>query len=203
MTTLYLVRHAVTADTGVRLTGWTPGVHLSENGVAQAETMAGHLKSVQFRGLYSSPIDRCLETARIIGRQLGMPVSVRKGLGEIQFGKWTNRSFRSLTRTKLWGKVQRVPSAARFPDGESFREVQSRALAEVDRIADDHPRSRVCVVSHADVIKLITAHFLGMHLDLFQRIVISPASVTVISGIGDVPHVVTVNALPAHQAAAR
>jgi probable phosphomutase (TIGR03848 family) len=194
MTTVYFVRHAVTDHTGERLSGWMPDIHLSEDGRAQAEDVAGRLANAPFKAVYSSPIDRTLETAELIAERHKLEVIVREGLGEVHYGRWTNRSFKSLRRTKLWNVVQRWPSAARFPEGESIRELQARALSEVELIADTHKRAAVCVVSHADWIRVVLAHYLGMHLDLFQRIEISPASVSVLH-IGQYgPRVLGVNA---------
>ena len=181
MTTLFLVRHAATSQTGNKLTGWTEGVGLSEQGLGQAEEVANALAHLEFEAIYSSPIDRAMETARAVAKPHGLPVRVRRGLGEVDYGKWTNRSLKSLARTKLWDQVQRFPSAARFPNGESIREVQSRALGEIENVAMEHPNGAVCCVSHGDVIKLIAAHYLGVHIDLYQRIVVGPASVSVIA----------------------
>ncbi|MDQ3982483.1 MAG: histidine phosphatase family protein, partial [Actinomycetota bacterium] len=114
-----------------------------------------------------------------------------------EYGKWTNRSFKVLSRQKLWGLVQRWPSAVRFPDGENLREVQSRALGEIEKIADAHPGGMACIVSHADVIKLVLAHYLGVHIDLFQRIVIAPGSVSGVRLTSDGPFVLSVNVAPA------
>jgi probable phosphomutase (TIGR03848 family) len=180
MTTVYLVRHAVTDHTGERLSGWLPDIHLSEDGRAQARDVARRLAVVPLKAIYSSPLERTLETARLIAQQHKLRVIVREGLKEVNYGRWTNRSFKSLRRTKLWTVVQRWPSAVRFPEGESILELQARALSEVELIADSHGRAAVCVVSHADWIKAVLAHYLGMHIDLFQRIEISPASVSVV-----------------------
>jgi probable phosphomutase (TIGR03848 family) len=180
MTTVYFVRHGVTDHTGERLSGWLPGIHLSEQGRAQADVVAGRLAKAPIKAVYSSPIDRTLETAQPIAQRHKLRVIVREGLGEVHYGRWTNRSFKSLRRTKLWEVVQRWPSAARFPDGESIRELQARAVSEAELIIDAHKRAAVCVVSHADVIRVVLAHYLGMHLDQFQRIEISPASVSVV-----------------------
>jgi probable phosphomutase (TIGR03848 family) len=196
MTTFYLVRHGVTSHTGNRLSGRLDGIHLSEEGVAEAEAAAEMLAAVRFRSVYSSPIDRTLETARIIAARQGLEVDVRDGLLEVDYGTWTNRSFKSVARTKLWSQVQRWPSGARFPSGESLREVQQRALDELDSIRSRHPRGTVCCVTHADVIRLVIADYLGIHLDLFQRIMVGPASTTVVSVGDDGPRVVAVN-LPA------
>jgi probable phosphomutase (TIGR03848 family) len=194
MTTFYFVRHAVTDHTGQRLSGWLPDIHLSDAGRAQAEAVANRLAKAPLKAIYSSPIDRTVETAGQIAKRHRLRVIVREGLGEVHYGRWTNRSFKSLRRTKLWEVVQRWPSAARFPDGESIRELQARAVSEIELITDAHKRAAVCVVSHADVIRVILAHYLGMHLDLFQRIEISPASVSVID-IGEFgPRILAMNA---------
>lgn len=196
MTTLFLVRHAVTADTGHRLTGWTEGVGLTDEGKKQAEIAARGLAHVDFEAIYSSPIDRTMETARAIAKPHGIRVRSTKGIGEVRYGDWTNKSLKTLMRTKLWETVQRSPSAARFPQGESIREVQARAVSEIERIAAAHPKGKVCCVSHGDVIKLIAAHYLGVHIDLYQRIVIGPASVSVISLSARGPYILALNNCP-------
>ena len=196
MTTFYMVRHAVTAHTGKKLSGWMEGISLTEQGRAQAESVADRLAEVPFRAIYASPIDRTRETAVAIAKRHDLKVHLTRELGEVQYGKWTDRSLRVLARTKLWTKVQRWPSAARFPDGETLREVQARAIGEIERIAGEHPKQAVCCVSHGDVIKLVFAHYLGVHIDLFQRIVVAPASVSVF-GLGeDGPVILSLNASP-------
>lgn len=196
MTTVFLVRHGVTSHTGSRLTGWTPDVHLTEAGEEEVGAAAEWLARVPLKAVYSSPIDRTIETARIIAGPHGLKVRTRRALGEVQYGGWTNRPIRSLMRTKLWQTVQRYPSAARFPDGETLREVQFRAVGEVEKLSLEHPKDAICCVSHGDVIKLIAAHYLGVHIDLFQRIVIAPASVSVISVDPRGPYVLSLNSLP-------
>ncbi len=196
MTTLWLVRHGVTSHTGHKLSGWLPDVHLTDEGRAQAEAAAELLSGTQLDAVYSSPIDRARETAAAVAARHGLPVRTRRAIGEVEYGKWTNRSLKVLARQKLWGVVQRWPSAARFPDGETLREVQSRALAEIEKIAEEHPRAAVCVVSHGDVIKLVLAHYLGVHIDLFQRIVIAPGSVSGVVLLGDGPRVLSMNVAP-------
>lgn len=196
MTTFYMVRHAVTEHTGKRLSGWMEGIALNEEGREQADQVGESLASVEFEGIYSSPIERTNETARAIASHHSLRVQTRRGLGEVEYGGWTNRPLRSLMRTKLWSTVQRFPSAARFPDGESLREVQTRALTEIEKIASEHPKGKVCCVSHGDVIKLVLAHYLGVHIDLFQRIVIAPASVSVFSLSERGPVILSLNAMP-------
>lgn len=196
MTTLYLVRHAVTSHTGHKLTGWMEGVHLTEDGKRQAEATAQHLAGVRFKEIYSSPIDRTIETARAIAAPHALDVKVNREIGEVQYGRWTDRSLKSLMRTKLWTTVQRWPSAARFPEGETLREVQTRAVNEIERLRSVHAKDTICCVSHGDVIKLIVAHYMGVHIDLFQRIFIGPASVSVINVSDYGPQVLSLNAIP-------
>ena len=196
MTAFFFVRHGVTSHTGHRLSGWMPGIHLSEEGRAQAEAAAATLANLPFKAIFSSPIDRTMETAEVIADRHGLEVQVTEAMGEVRYGRWTNRSFKALTRTKLWGTIQRFPSGVTFPEGESLRSVQARAVDEVERLRVEYPRKAVCCVSHADVIKLIAAHYLGMHIDLFQRIDVGPASITTITVTEDGPRVHAVNMIP-------
>lgn len=196
MTNIFLVRHGVTDHTGSKLSGWMEGIHLTAEGRRQAEAAADHLARTKFSAIYSSPIDRCRETAEVIANPHGMQIELTEGLGEVRYGAWTDRSFKSLVRTKLWQVVQTRPSAVRFPDGEAIREVLARAIEQVEEIAAAHPKGTVCCVSHADVIKLILAHYLGVHLDLFQRIAIAPASISGLSIDGPKVMVWAMNILP-------
>ena len=193
MPLLLLVRHALTDATGRRLVGWAPGVHLSERGRTQAQALVERLAPVPLAAVYSSPLERCLETAEPVAADRGLPVRVAEDLGEVRFGDWTGRPIGQLARTRLWRRIQEVPSGVRFPGGESFLETQDRAARAVASIAAAHPERVVAVVSHADVIKLLIAHFAGIHIDHFQRLVVSPASVTAIAQGSGAPRVLRVN----------
>lgn len=158
---------------------------MGEEGAAAAQRTADRLAELSVRAVFTSPIERTLETARIVADRHGLQPTVEEGLVEMDFGSWTGRTLKSLRRTKLWGVVQNAPSRARFPEGESFVEAQARAVAAVERIASGAGRGTAVAVSHADVIKLILAYYLGQPLDLFQRLVIHPASASeVILGSG-------------------
>lgn len=196
MTVLFLVRHGVTSDTGHKLSGWTPGIDLSEEGMAQAEAAARHLEGQEIKAVYSSPIERCRQTAEAVARPHQVPVRTVRELGEVDYGKWTGRSLKSLSRTKLWTTVQRWPSAMRFPEGETLRSVQARAVEAVEDMRARHRKERICCVSHGDVIKLVVAHYLGVHIDLYQRIGIGPASISAIAFGDGGPYILTVNSLP-------
>ena len=175
---LLLLRHALNDWVGERLAGWTPDVHLNDKGRAQASELAGRLASVPLAAIYCSPLERTLETAQPLAEAHSLTVQVREGLGETQYGDWTGRALKELREEKLWPVVQVYPGGARFPGGESLREVQTRMVTEIDAIRDAHAGQTVAVISHSDPIKLAVAHYAGLPLDLFQRLAISPASVT-------------------------
>jgi probable phosphomutase (TIGR03848 family) len=196
MTTFYFVRHGATSHTATKLTGWLPGVRLSADGRTEAEAASATLAQAKLDAIYSSPIERTLETAEIIASRHKLKVEVVEDLGEVQYGKWTNRTYKTISRTKLWERVQRWPSTARFPDGESLSEVQLRATEALEGLRARHPRGQVCCVSHADVIRLVLAHYLGVHIDLFQRLVIGPGSISVVMLGDDGPRVLAVNVPP-------
>lgn len=179
MTQVLLIRHATNdyVDSN-RLAGWTPGVHLNEAGRKEAEALAQRLAPVPLAAIFSSPLERAVETAEAIARPRGLRVEVREALGEVQYGEWTGQLLEDLAKTELWRFVQFHPSGVRFPGGEAIREMQARAVAAVEAICEAFPEDAVAIVSHADVIKAIAAYFVGLHLDLFQRLVIAPASVT-------------------------
>ncbi|MCC7355200.1 MAG: MSMEG_4193 family putative phosphomutase [Anaerolineae bacterium] len=181
MTQLYLIRHALTdwVSNG-QLAGWTPGIHLNEEGHKQAESLAQRLEPIPLAAIYSSPLERALETAQAIAGPRNLTVQTRDGVGEVRYGEWTARPLKELSKSDTWLAVQVYPSGTRFPGGETLREAQARAVTEIDAICQTHPKDAVAVVSHADVIKAVVAHYLGLHLDLFQRIVISPASITIV-----------------------
>ena len=193
MALVLLIRHALAETTGKRLSGWMPGVHLSAKGREQAERLAERLAGVPIRAIYSSPLERCVETAEPLAASSGVDVTLRADLGEVRYGEWTNRPLAQLARTRLWKVVQSVPSRARFPGGESLLEVQERSVREIERILASHPKAVVAVFSHGDVIRLLVAHFSGLHPDLFQRLVIDPASVSAIAAGNGAPRILKVN----------
>jgi probable phosphomutase (TIGR03848 family) len=192
MRLLLLLRHAVTDHTGARLSGWTPGLHLSEEGRQQAKDLAERLGPVPLDALYASPLERCQETAAAIADAKGLAVETLEEVGEVRYGDWTGRTLKELAKEPLWKVVQATPSAARFPGGESLYQMQARAVQAIERLRAAHPEQTVAVCSHADVIKALVCHYLGMHLDLFQRVVVSPASLTAIA-FGPVPYLARLN----------
>jgi len=193
-TTILLVRHGQTPTTGKVLPGRASGLHLADEGLEQAEIAAERIGALgKIAAVYSSPLERARETAAPISRALGLRTRVDRGLFECDFGDWTGKELSKLMKLPEWQTVQRAPSTFRFPGGESFTEMQTRMVSTLDRLRAQHPGGTIVCVSHADTIKAAVAHALGTHIDLFQRIVISPASVSAISWHGGGPIVLAVN----------
>ena len=199
MTTLVLVRHGRTPMTGPVLAGWTPDVHLDDEGIKQAASLATRLAPIPLAAVVSSPLDRCLDTvAPILESHGGLTLDIDERLGECRYGSWTGKALKELAKHPMWKVVQNHPSAAVFPDGESLAAVQARAVAAVRErsaaVAEAHGDDAIWLAcSHGDVIKAIVADALGLHLDLFQRIVIGTCSATVIKYTVLRPFVVKVN----------
>jgi probable phosphomutase (TIGR03848 family) len=192
MRLLLLLRHGVTEHTGARLSGWLPGLHLSDAGLRQARELAERLAPVPIDAVYSSPLERCQETAAAVAEPRGLKVETVEDLGEVRYGAWTGRTLKELAKEPVWKVVQGNFSAARFPDGESVFEFQARAVAAVERLREAHQGQTVAVFSHADVVKVVAGHYLGLHLDLCQRLVVAPASLTAVA-FGPVPYLVRLN----------
>lgn len=193
-TTILLIRHAETPTTGKVLPGRAAGLGLSEKGIAQAEARAADIaRKHQIAAIYSSPMERAQQTAAPIGAATKRKVRIHEGLNECDFGLWTGRRLKALYKLPAWRTVQRTPSNFRFPEGESFLEMQSRIAAALNELARAHRGKTIVAVSHADTIKAAVAHALGMHLDMFQRLAVSPASQTVLQLGAGAPVVVSVN----------
>jgi probable phosphomutase (TIGR03848 family) len=161
------------------MAGRLPGIHLNKKGQKQAQAVAEKLSGAPVKALYSSPLDRALETAAPISEALSLGVVTRPGLTEIDIGEWQDQSVKRLRRQKLWKIVNDAPSRMHFPGGETFAEAQIRICNEIDVLSRQHePKDLVVCVSHADPIRLAVAYFLGLPLDLFQRLSIAPASIT-------------------------
>lgn len=193
-TLVLLVRHGETPTTGTVLPGRAPGLHLSERGRAQAVRVAERLAGLAVDAIYSSPLERTRETAEPTAASTGRDVNQDAGLIECDFGEWTGAALAELAVLPEWQTVQQSPSTFRFPDGESFAEMQERMVGALEVLRSAHAGGVVVCFSHADPIKAAVAHAFGTQLDYFQRIVISPGSVTVISyGEGRPPSVLMVN----------
>lgn len=182
MSTIILVRHGENDwSKKNKLAGWIPGVHLNEEGHRQAQAAAKRLAPLPVKAVYSSPVTRCMETAAYIAETLHLGVVQLDEVGEVAYGQWEGKKIKKLAKKPLWWAVQYAPSRARFPDGEALREVQFRAVQALEKLSRKHEKDMIVVVSHADVIRLLLAHYLGVHIDLFQRIIISPASASIVN----------------------
>jgi probable phosphoglycerate mutase len=193
-TLVLLVRHGQTPTTGAVLPGRAPGLHLADAGRAQAERAAERVAALRdVAAVYASPLERTRETAAPIARAVGRRVRTRRGLLECDFGDWTGAELKALRKLPEWTVVQRQPSAFRFPGGESIAEMQVRITSTVRDLAAEHRGGTIVCVSHADPIKAVIADAVGSHLDAFQRLVVSPCSITAILYGVDATTVLTVN----------
>lgn len=182
MTVLYLIRHGANDWLGKRLPGWMPGLHLNALGRAQAERLAELLSEAPLQAIYSSPLERTMETAAPLAAARHLPIQPRPDLRDVYPGRWQGQPLASLRRRKQWPVIATAPSLASFPDGESFLQAQNRVVGELERIRLVHsqPQASVAVFSHADIIMLAIAHYIGLPLDQFRHLVIEPASISVL-----------------------
>jgi probable phosphoglycerate mutase len=194
-TTILLVRHGATATTGTVLPGRAPGLHLAERGTAQAHQTAQRISELTKKpvALYSSPLERTRETAAPIGKALHLRPVIERGLLECNFGTWTGKKLSLLQKKPEWRSVQHAPGSFRFPEGESFGEMQLRIWSTLERLATKHRGKTIVVVSHADPIKAAVTFAQGVPLDLFQRTVISTCSVSAVTIGAGAPLVLCVN----------
>ncbi len=181
MPTLLLIRHGDNDFVKKnKLPGQQPGIHLNERGRKQAEALAGSLKELPIEAIYSSSLERAMETAEPLAAALKLEIQPRPTLMDLNVGAWTSRSLKLLNRMKAWTIVQRAPSRFHFPEGESFLQAQERIVTELDAIAKAHPKGLVAVVFHSDPIKIAIAYYIGLPFDYFQRLVIGTGSVSIL-----------------------
>ncbi len=192
-TVVLFVRHGATPTTGARLPGRAPGLHLADQGVAQAEAAAERIRPVEVAAVYASPLERTRETAAPIAKAVGKRVRIDEGLLELDVGDWTEKRLADLRRRSEWTTVQRYPSGFTFPGGESFSAMSTRITETVRRLVGKHPGETIVCVSHADPIRAALADAMGTHLDLFQRIVAAPCSVSAVMYGPGGPAVLAVN----------
>jgi probable phosphomutase (TIGR03848 family) len=197
MTTLLLIRHALCDPVGRSIAGRAPGVSLNQKGQQQAEGLAARLAELPISAVYSSPLERAIQTARPIAERKGLPVQQREGLNEIDFGEWTGKQLGELQPVAEWQNFNTYRSGTRIPGGETMQEVLARALNELAEVVRLHPSSMVAVVSHGDVLRSLICHFLGVSLDLMLRLEIDPASVSIVELQSYGPRVMLVNGMEA------
>jgi probable phosphoglycerate mutase len=180
MPTILLIRHAENdyVKKGL-MAGRLPNIHLNEKGRLQVQALTERLSKAPIKAVYTSPLERAIETAEPLAKALGLEAIICPALAETDIGEWENQSHKKLRRLKAWKIVQGAPSLFRFPGGESFAECQGRIVAEIETLRTQHDeKDLIACVSHADPIKLAVAYYLGLPLDHFQRLSASPASIT-------------------------
>ncbi len=178
MTHVLLIRHGTNDWVGGRLAGWTPGVHLNAEGQQQAQALSVRLGDLPIDAIYSSPLERCVETATAIAQPRNLPLRLVEQLGEVRYGAWQGSELKELAHHERWPGIQFYPSGTRFPNGETLGEAQMRVVQAIDVLREQHPDQMIVVCSHADLIKLAVAYYVGIHIDLFQRLVINPCALT-------------------------
>ena len=195
LTTILLIRHGENDWTEThKLAGRTAGVYLNNYGKQQATALGERLAKVTLHAIYASPLERTVETAEAIAKHhQKLEVQLHQGIIETDYGQWTGEPISKLAKKESWSAVQFCPSGVNFPDGETMYDMQARMVQETNRLVKKHSGGTIAVVGHADLIKGAMAHYLGVHFDLFQRIVISTASISTISFHGVLPRVVCVN----------
>lgn len=182
MPVILLIRHGDNDFLGKRLAGRLTGVDLNARGVQQAAAVADALGEAPITAVYSSPLERAVQTARPLAARLNLPLHIHAGLIEIDVGDWQGKSIRQLARTKLWKIVQQKPSEFCFPGGETFITARQRVVAALEEIkAGSGEKDMVACFSHSDTIKLAVSHYLAMPLDAFQRINVETASITALA----------------------
>jgi probable phosphomutase (TIGR03848 family) len=198
MPTFLLIRHGENdfLKQG-RLPGRLPGIHLNKRGREQASALAETLLAAPIRAIYSSPLERAVETAEPLAQALGLSIQLRPALLDTDVGEWQGLQHRKLHKSSLWKQVQEQPSTFRFPGGESFMELQDRLVREFELIRKAHkPKDMLAVVFHADPIKLVLAHFLGLPLDNFQRLGVAAGSVSILVAGKSGARLAALNLLP-------
>jgi probable phosphoglycerate mutase len=193
MTTFFLIRHAACGGLGQKLWGRTPGICLNEKGEMQAQRLADRFKHIRLDAIYSSPLERALQTATVIAQNTKLDVIKSAAANEIDFGEWSGKSFEELSIDEQWRRFNSHRSITMIPSGESFLEVQNRIVKEIEELAVLHSEAQVAIVSHADVIRAAVAYFSAIPIDMIDRFEISPCSVSVVAVNYDHSTLLTIN----------
>ena len=193
MTNFFLIRHAACKGVGHTLWGRTPGICLNEKGETQAQRLAERFQNIKLDAIYSSPLERALQTATAIARPMNLEVKQSAAANEINFGEWSGKTFEELHNDERWRQFNSHRSLTMVPGGESFREVQNRIVKEIEELALHHGKAQVAIVSHADVIRAAVAHFAATPIDMIERFEISPGSVSVLALNNDNSTLLTIN----------
>lgn len=197
MSDFYLVRHGSNDYLGKALAGRLANVHLNEQGRAEAENIASVLFDVGIDRIISSPLERALETAQPLAEKTGLKIEVSPEILEINFGDWTGKAMKELDASPAWKHFNLYRSGTRIPNGETMLDAQSRMVAFLEQLRRDAPQQTIALFSHGDPIKSLFAYYLGIPLDLFTRIEISPGSYSILRLEDWGPQILTINRIPA------
>lgn len=193
MTTFFLIRHASCGGLGQTLWGRTPGISLNEKGRLEAQRLADRFKNTTLNAIYSSPMERALQTASEIAHTMNLEVRQSDAANEIDFGEWTGKTFEWLSGDERWRRFNSHRSLRMIPGGESFLEVQNRIVKEIEMLTLRHVEARIAIVSHADVIRAAVAYFAATPIDMLYRFEIAPCSVSAIAVYDDNVTLLTIN----------
>lgn len=193
MTKFLLIRHATTDSVGKKLSGRLPGVHLNKEGKEQAQKLAERLAGLPVAAIYSSPLERAVETAEPLANALQLSVNICEDFLEMDFGEWTNRSIEELKDEQKFKLFNSFRSCTRIPGGELMLEAQTRIVSGMQKLSAQHTNETIAIISHSDMIKAAVAYYAGIHLDMFQRIEISPASVSIINVYDETAQIILLN----------
>ena len=197
MPTLLLIRHGENDYLARnKLPGHIPGIHLNKRGQEQARELAQTLSRLPIQAIYSSPLERAVETAEPLAQSLGLGIQLRPDLTDLDVGQWEGRSWKALGRTRLWKVIQQTPSQFQFPGGETFVHAQERVVGALNAIASTNGNELVAIIFHADPIKLAVAHYLGLQLDNFQRLIAQTGSVTILKMDDSAVKLLALNLIP-------
>lgn len=194
--TFLLIRHATNDAVGKRLVGRMAGVHLNSEGKSQVQKLVKQLEDVHIDAIYSSPLERAVETAEPVAKSHKLELLTSVDVIELDYGDWTNVELKALKHDEHFARWNRYRSGTRIPGGETMLSAQVRLLSTIETLCKQHPNQTVAIVSHADVIKAGIAYWTGLSLDMIERIEVGPASVTVVRVGVDWVKVLTVNSLP-------
>jgi broad specificity phosphatase PhoE len=193
VTNFFLIRHASCRGLGQMLWGHTPGICLNDKGKLQAQRLADRLRGMTLQAIYSSPLERALETAEVLARSMKLEVKKSPALNEIDYGDWTGKTLETLSGDERWRHFNSHRRTTIIPGGESFLEVQNRIVKEMAVLLEHHRNAGVAIVSHADVIRAAVGYFSATPIDFIQRIEISPCSVSVVAVDEESTRLLTIN----------
>jgi broad specificity phosphatase PhoE len=193
VTTFFLIRHGSCSGLNQTLWGRTPGICLNEKGQLQAQRLADRFKNVKLNAIYSSPLERALQTATVIAHTMNLEVRRSEAVNEINFGEWTGKTFERLSNDEHWRRFNRHRSMTTVPGGELFLEVQNRIVKELGALAEQHGKASIAIISHADVIRAAVAYFAATPIDMIDRFEIAPCSVSVVAVAADHSTLLTIN----------